>query len=160
MIKYNFEQSMGKLAMEVSHGLGKLLQRRFDAKGFQVSSDQWIVLVYLWARNGQTQNELAEATGKDKATLKRLIDLLEKRGLLSRLPDARDRRANRIVLTNKGRACQDELIPEAEHTLTQAYAGISEEEVAACLETLQRIQHNLNQALTPSPGESTSRQTK
>ncbi len=54
--------------------------------------------------NGSTQSDLACAMNVDSSALVRVLDMLEKQGLVSRHPDRQDRRAKRLVLTQAGQA--------------------------------------------------------
>ena len=59
---------------------------------------QWIVLVRLDQQPGLSQNELAAIVEVEPITIARLVDRLEKRGLVERRPDAKDRRVWRLHL--------------------------------------------------------------
>ena len=67
-----------------------------------VTPEQWVVLFRLYEREGLTQSELGDRTVKDKTTVTRILDRLEKKGLLYRRRDTRDRRSQRIYLTESG----------------------------------------------------------
>ena len=64
----------------------------------------WSPLVRL-AEDGDgiSQTELAACLGLDSSSLVRLIDLLERRGLIERHVDPSDRRARRLKVTELGR---------------------------------------------------------
>ncbi|MFT8886321.1 MAG: MarR family transcriptional regulator [Acetobacter papayae] len=53
---------------------------------------------------GGTQSDLACAMNVDCSALVRVLDMLEKQGLVSRQPDRQDRRAKRLMLTQAGQA--------------------------------------------------------
>jgi len=46
--------------------------------------------------------DMAEKLGKDKSSILRMIDLLEKKELLRRVVDQNDRRKNQLLVTKKG----------------------------------------------------------
>ncbi|MVZ67041.1 MarR family transcriptional regulator [Sphingobacterium sp. DK4209] len=69
------------------------------------------VLAVLWRRKELNQQEIAEAVQKSKASITPLIDNLCKRDLVMRVADPNDRRNNRIVVTKKGFAYQEQLVP-------------------------------------------------
>lgn len=54
-------------------------------------------------KDGVTQQELCNATFKDKPSMTRLIDNMEKQHLVIRVPDKKDRRTNKIHLTENGK---------------------------------------------------------
>jgi DNA-binding MarR family transcriptional regulator len=61
-------------------------------------------IMVLGRHGGITQTELAQALQTDTTTTMVICDALQKKGLLRRLPDAHDRRVNRLELTGKGNA--------------------------------------------------------
>ena len=63
---------------------------------------QWSVLARLERHEGMTQAEMADALEIQPISLVRLIDRLCLQGLIERRPHPRDRRANRLYLTEKG----------------------------------------------------------
>lgn len=117
--------------------------RAFREKGEEVTPEQWAVLIRLWERDGQTQNELAEDTFRDRPTMSRILDVMETNGLVERRSDARDRRARCIVLTRKGRELRKKLVPVAERLVERMVAGISEAELQTTRSALRRMFENL-----------------
>ncbi len=53
-------------------------------------------LIFLWEKDGVTQQELCNATFKDKPSMTRLIDNMERQHLVVRISDKKDRRTNLI----------------------------------------------------------------
>ena len=49
---------------------------QFSANGIDLTVDQWLVLKKISDADGLTQIELAEAVFKDRASIKRILDLL------------------------------------------------------------------------------------
>lgn len=69
---------------------------------FDVRPAQYSVLVVIEANAGLSQADVAEALGIERARLVRLLDGLERRGLIRRTPSPRDRRSHALVLTRDG----------------------------------------------------------
>lgn len=87
----------------VSATINRHLNRKFKAAELGITTEQWSVLTCLWEKDMQTQQYLCDHTFKDRASITRLIDVLEKNGLVVRMADpAGDRRINLIHLTEKG----------------------------------------------------------
>ena len=57
------------------------------AAGEEITPEQWIVLVRLWEQDGRTQTELGESTYRDRPTMSRILDGMERRGLVKRKRD-------------------------------------------------------------------------
>ncbi len=72
----------------------------FQKNNIQVTKEQWIVLKILHDdTDGIIQNELAFITNRNKASLTRLINVMEKNNLVARIPSQKDSRKNLIYIT-------------------------------------------------------------
>jgi DNA-binding MarR family transcriptional regulator len=65
---------------------------------------EYITLGRLARRPAQNQAELAQAIGYDKTRLIRILDQLQRQGLIDRQPDPADRRAHLVRITTAGAA--------------------------------------------------------
>lgn len=76
---------------------------------------QYLVLLLLWADDGQTVSELGAPLFLDSGTLTPLLRRLESAGHIRRERDREDERQVRIRLTDRGRALEAELadVPSA-----------------------------------------------
>jgi DNA-binding MarR family transcriptional regulator len=72
-------------------------------KGARIRPAQYSVLVLIGANPGLSQSDLADALGIERARMVRLLDELERRGLMVRVPSTRDRRSHALFLTPDGR---------------------------------------------------------
>src|SRR6516165_7630641 len=89
----------------------RLLRNYIDhrAKQHGTTRAQWIVLYRLRQQEGLSQVDLAEVLELQPISLVRLLDRLVEHGLLERRHDPKDRRANRLFLTAKGKRLVDDL---------------------------------------------------
>ena len=93
-----------------------------------------------------TQAEMAESLEIQPISLVRLIDRLCQHGLVERRPHPRDRRANRLYLTDKGHATLVRLGPLGREVAGKVLASLSEADVAALLQKLLLIKTNIRNA--------------
>lgn len=70
---------------------------------FDITVDQWEILVILWESEGITQKDIAERLYKDQTNIARMLFKLEKKGFVHRVTHETDRRSLRVYLTSKGR---------------------------------------------------------
>lgn len=117
--------------------------RAFAEHGLELTPEQWIVLVRLWQQDGRTQSELCESTLRDKPTMSRIVDTMQKSGLVERVASETDARARLVMLTRKGKALQPKLVPLAKEIVERFEAGISEHDLAVTHRTLARMLANL-----------------
>ena len=129
---------------KASTAIARRLQKKFNKSGVNLTIEQWSVLYHLWKINGLSQQELCTATFRDKPSITRLVDNLEKLSLVKRVSDGKDRRINKIYLTKQAEALEVQTMQLAEETLNEALAGVSQEQIEMCKEVLQRVYDNLN----------------
>ena len=56
---------------KVSAAINRKLSRNFRQNGLEITPEQWTVLIFLWEKDGVTQQELCNATFKDKPSMTR-----------------------------------------------------------------------------------------
>lgn len=143
------DASIGYLVGRTSRAIIKRLTKKFADAGFDVSYEQWSILIHLYRKDGQTQQELSNIAVKDKAAITRLLNVLEKKNIVLRIPDRADKRSKLVYLTHKAKSFRDDLVALVEDMLHEAEQGISYEEMEQCKTTLNKIFSNfdrLNQA--------------
>lgn len=121
----------------------KLFQNLNEA-GFEITPEQWMLLVNLWQKDGINQNEVARNCAKDKTTITRAVHNMEKLGLVVRMKNKNDARNNHIYLTDKARALSSAVIPVIKKTIKEAQAGIDKEELEITKKILRKIYNNLS----------------
>ena len=107
---------------------------------------QWGVLARLERQEGMTQAEMAEALEVQPITLLRLIDRLCEQDLVIRRPHPRDRRANLLYLTDKGRATLVRLAPLGREVTGDVLASMPEKDVTELLRALLVVRSNIRSA--------------
>src|SRR5438874_11493553 len=89
---YSFITGKGSTAID------RRLQKKLSATDLNITIEQWSVLYHLWKEDGLSQQQLCDATFRDKPSITRLVDNLEKLNLVKRVPSDNDRRINLIYL--------------------------------------------------------------
>lgn len=130
---------------KASTAIARRLQRKFNAQGLNLTIEQWSILYHLWKEDGMSQQDLCTASFRDKPSITRLVDNLEKLGLVNRVGDKQDRRINKIYLTKAAQKLQEQSMALAEETLNEALAGVPPEHVALAKEVLQKVYDNLTE---------------
>ncbi len=128
---------------KASTAIARNLQKKFAAAGLKITIEQWSVLYHLWKEDGKSQQELCVATFRDKPSITRLVDNLEKQQLVRRVASEEDRRINRIYVTRQAHKLQEEPMQLAEATLNEALEGVPPERIDICKEVLQVVYDNL-----------------
>lgn len=128
---------------KASTAIGRRLQKNFKQAGIDITTEQWSVLYHLWKEDGQSQQQLCDATFRDKPSITRLVDNLEKLNLVKRVPSKEDRRINLIYLTAESRVLEDRTMQVANQTLNEALAGVTHGQIEIAKEVLQMVYINL-----------------
>ncbi|MEF3697829.1 MarR family winged helix-turn-helix transcriptional regulator [Desulfolutivibrio sp.] len=142
---YDPEQAPGFLISRTAMRMRLNLRRLFLENGLDVTPEQWGVLLCLWREEGLTQSGLADRTVKDRTTITRILDLLEKKGLAQRRKDASDRRTFRIHLTEAGRQARKELFPLVQGFAGKIYADLHEADLSALQSIMAKINNRLDE---------------
>jgi len=98
-----------------------------------------MVLLELWALDGQTQSALTQALDVEQATMANTLRRMERDGLVERRPSKEDKRARLVCLTEKARGLQGQAVLAAQDQNQVALAGLSEVEQIALIEMMQRV---------------------
>ena len=104
----------------------------------------WRVLAALREKDGRRMGDLSETTSIEVSTLTRLVDNMEKGGLVERRRDAGDARAVALYVTAAGRRLTRRILPIAERYETVALKGFSAREAATLKKALQRLYDNMD----------------
>ncbi len=109
-----------------------------------ITVDQWVIIQLVNKHETLSQQELSELSFKDAPTITRMIDLLVSKEILLRNPDPNDRRKYLITLTTQGEAIFEEVHPLVQEFRTEAYAGISSDELKSLEKISNKIFENLS----------------
>ncbi|MDR1055506.1 MAG: MarR family transcriptional regulator [Prevotellaceae bacterium] len=131
------------LTGKVSLVINRALTRSFKAAGIDITPEQFTVMAYLWRNDGITQQEICTVTNKDKTSMTRLIDNLEKQNLVFRIVDRADRRSNLIHLTQNGKNMKVKTSEAALLITKQALNGVSNEQLDTCRVVLKTVLTNI-----------------
>lgn len=101
---------------------------------------QFDVLANLGMTEGITQQELADKLLVTKGNVVGLLDRMESADLVERRPDPRDRRANRVYLTRRGKAALHEAFPAHLGALQECLAEFSSADHQALCRLLEKTQ--------------------
>lgn len=130
---------------KISTTINRAILRAFAAEGIEITTEQWTVLATLCVKDKVTQQELCNLTSKDKPSMTRLIDKLEKHKLVVRLSDQLDRRINLIQLTDEGRRVQEKATLIVQNITTKTLSNVTSDELDTSRNVLRKIMANLKQ---------------
>ena len=133
---------------EVKLAAYRAMDRRMKPLG--MSQATWRTLYWLDREGGGvTQRALAEKMGIEGPTLVRLLDNLERGGLLERRPSPVDRRANTLHLTAKAKPLIKTINRIADEIRADLCEGIDERALAEARSVLQQVADNAQRGKSP-----------
>ena len=139
----NLHMNLGMLLSNAHRAMTKRFVQNTHKIGLDISLDQWMVLGPIWKLNDPCQKDLAEYCLKDKTSITKIIDTLEKKNLVVRVIDQLDHRMKRVVLTNLGKQLFFDVLPIMEQTREEVQKKISDEDIEIFKNVLTRITANL-----------------
>ncbi|MCI0396653.1 MAG: MarR family transcriptional regulator [Chloroflexi bacterium] len=105
---------------------------------------QEMFLLELWQQDGLTQSEIAGDLCVQPATVTRMLDRMEKAGLVERQKDMEDQRVSRVYLTETGRTLQEPVREMWQRLEQQTLANFTLEERLLLRRFLLQLQENLS----------------
>jgi DNA-binding MarR family transcriptional regulator len=112
----------------------------------------WRVLAALRAKDGRRMSDLADTTSIEVSTLTRLVDGMERKGLVIRRRDGRDARVVTLDVTPAGRGLTRKILPIAERYEKVALRGFTTGEAARLKTALRRLFDNMDELRTELGG--------
>lgn len=108
-----------------------------------LTPEQFMLIDLLWNQGEMSQQQLADQLQKDKNSVTKLVDAIERKGFVVRRQNPSDRRSNTLVLTEKAEFLKDGAKEKGISILENMLEGISEKELKAFLITLRKLNDNM-----------------
>ena len=144
---YRARGSVGYLLRRVYTTMHERIEAAFAGHGFTLM--QWIVLIYVRDGLARTASDLVREFRHDSGAMTRVIDQLERRGLLARERSTRDRRVVNLSLTSSGRRTIEALLPVVVGQMNAALEPFSRAEFEQLREMMERLANHLQQLAPP-----------
>jgi DNA-binding MarR family transcriptional regulator len=144
-------RSVGFLVKRCGVLMSQEAERRFAA--LSISFTQWTALKALSLQEHISATRLSEFLGYDMGALTRVVDDLERRGLVRRERSQRDRRAVEIAITAEGRRHAAEAQRKVVELLNELVEPFSAAEIDTLIGLMQRMLAHLQQATGDSAAQ-------
>ena len=136
-----------QVGVYLNHGhclFKQFIYKSFLVNGFDLTPEQFLVMDTLWDEGVFNQQQIADYIQKDKNSVTKLIDGLEKRGLVMRSAGGTDRRSKNIVLTKQAEEIKNKVVEVALQAVDQICTGISQKEITLFVHVLERMIKNMS----------------
>ncbi|MGE4586190.1 MAG: MarR family winged helix-turn-helix transcriptional regulator [Mangrovibacterium sp.] len=128
----------------MNHEIFRLLRKRIDEQADTKLTVEEFLLIYMLSEKGDhvIQKNLAEALGKDKSAIFRLVSSLEQKSLIKRVECGCDKRKNYLVVTKKGNEVLRQYQQIESGLINELKHGLTELEIAVLYKVINRIRIN------------------
>lgn len=116
----------------------------FQKEGVNLTPEQFLVMDTLWDEGVLSQQEIANIIIKDKNSVTKLIDGLEKKGLVTRVVSDNDRRQNKIYLTPLASSIKEGVTAIAMESTNLIIKDISKAELISFVKVLNKMSENMS----------------
>ena len=134
--RYGIVRLINRVRVELIDAMDRELAR------FDISAPQLIVLASVANREADSASSLCRNISYDPGAMTRMIDRLEQKGLIRRVPNPEDRRATNLELTTAGKLLFPQLLEAKETVQKQFLRGFSADDVATLEGLLNRMLDN------------------
>lgn len=132
-LTYHLGYWLRHVSNHVSHAFALKLEGR------NVSVGEWVVMRELYNADALAPSRLADKIGLTRGAISKLADRLIAKGLVTRTPDASDRRAHTLTLTAKGRGLIPKLAALADKNDAEFFDHLTGQERATVERVLKQI---------------------
>lgn len=123
--------------------LKQFIAARLREQDVPLTPEQFMLIDLLWNQGEMSQQQLADQLQKDKNSVTKLVDAIEKKGFVVRRQNLNDRRSNTLILTEKANLLKPGAKQKGINILDEMLGGISEDELRSFLTTLKKLNDNM-----------------
>lgn len=109
-----------------------------------IHTGQEMILLQLWIEEGIPQSQLAASMEVEPPTATKMLQRMERAGLIERRTDPEDARVSRVYLTARGRALEQPVLNVWKQLEAQTVADLSLTEQALLHRLLMQVLTNLS----------------
>ena len=122
----------------------KYFAKELSRNDINLTPEQYLVMDVLWDAETLSQQSIADIIQKDKNSVTKFIDSLEKKGLVYRAINKKDRRVNDIIVTEEGMKLKTRTTEVAINMMRNVLKDIKEEDLIAFDKVMNQIKGNID----------------
>lgn len=125
----------------MNHEVSRILRKRIEQQAeVKLTLGEYVLIDVLSKKEDKViQNNMAEAMGKDKSMVLRLVNSLEEKELIRRVECADDKRKNYLVITEKGGKVLEQYLRIEVELIDELKQGLTDND----MEILYRVTHRI-----------------
>ena len=125
----------------------KYFTKEMGRNEINLTPEQYLVMDILWDADVMSQQSIADIIQKDKNSVTKFIDSLEKKGLVYRVVNKEDRRVNNIMVSEEGKKLKTKTTEVAIKMMRNVLDNIKEEDLMAFDKVMMQIKDNIDGAI-------------
>ena len=133
-------------------GLLSAFDNRFQASADaffkEITWKQFFAIICInLCKEAPTINELSEVMGSSHQNVKQILLRLEKKGFVSTVVDEKDKRKQRIIVTDAARAFLEENDnngQQSQYIIGRIFEGVDEKSLMTTIQTIIKMERNLS----------------
>lgn len=137
---------MGYLTVATNRVMSAFFRKRLAEAGLGLTAEQWGVLCQLWNEGAVTQDALAARLCVDKSSLSRVLDNMERKGLVKRERDPSDARKKILLATTESEGLKGPCKEVADRVTAEVLKDCDPREIEICLKVLNQVKQSVKGA--------------
>lgn len=122
----------------------KYFAKELNKNDINLTPEQYLVMDVLWDAEMLSQQAIADIIQKDKNSVTKFIDSLEKKGLVYRAVNKNDRRINNIIVSEEGMKLKDKTTEVAINMMSNVLKDINEDDLMTFDKVMNRMKDNID----------------
>lgn len=122
----------------------KYFAKELSRNDINLTPEQYLVMDILWDEDVMSQQAIADIIQKDKNSVTKFIDSLEKKGLVYREVNKLDRRVNNIIVSEEGRKLKAKTTEVAINMMRNVLKDIDDEDLISFDKVMNQIKDNID----------------
>lgn len=147
MKDFNIDDSLGFIVAKTHYYMKTYFSKSIKDSDLNVTIEQWAILNAVYRNPGASQTDLAHVSFKDKTNVTRILDLLVKKGYVTRNNDTNDRRIYSITLTELGQSIFEQLIEISDNVNEMFISDLNKDDYQKLVRTLKVISNSIEKLL-------------
>lgn len=137
---------LGTTVGKLRNRLHRIMKQRYAAEAdVKMTVEEFILLSMIGARTDQILQNISLATGKNKSVVMRMVDSLERKGLVRRSVNPEDRRENFLAITPEGESVVSQYHEIEKRLSSELLEGIPQEKIEAFFEVADLVSRRAGQ---------------
>jgi MarR family 2-MHQ and catechol resistance regulon transcriptional repressor len=114
-----------------------------DIDGYGLSMETFQILEFLYNKGPHPIQKISDTFSIPSGSITYVVDKLEKKGFVERLPIPGDRRKTSVTLTGEGRSYFDNIFPKHVQTISDNLSFTTDEEKLELIHVLKKIGYGI-----------------